>query len=145
MWIFTAEAGFISVVQKAGESGLCLRARNAADLDAFRERYCPSLSPTAISAGGDYECRAWASHAAVAQALAKAALDVCYPNFKAEVAARQGKGRAAIYGRVWQVLLDLAREGRVEPVPATVRRAPATRRKRWSGGARGAGDGGDGR
>jgi hypothetical protein len=126
MWIFTTGAGFISVVQKEGESGLCLRARVAADLDAFRERYCPSLSPTTAFGGGDYECRAWASHAAVAEALSK--------------------GRAATYGRVWSVLLDLERENRAGPAgPATGRRAPAAPRRRRPGGARNAGDGIDGR
>ena len=81
MWLLTPD-GFYSIVQKHGESDLCLRARVAADLDRLRERYLPSLTATTETPSGDYRFRAWASHEAVAEALATIARELDYDNFK---------------------------------------------------------------
>ncbi|MGL4554262.1 MAG: NUDIX hydrolase, partial [Gemmataceae bacterium] len=84
MWIFLP-CGFYSVVNKPGDSHLTVRARLAADLDALRGRHLPSLSATAATPGADDPFRATASHEAFAEALARAAAGVTYPDFKSEV------------------------------------------------------------
>lgn len=102
MWLLTPD-GFYSIVQKRDEKDLCVRARVAADLDRLRERYLPSLSETVETADGDYRYRAWASHAAVAEALATIVRELDYDNFKNEVA-RKDYERAHAYHDVWEVL-----------------------------------------
>lgn len=48
--------------------------------------------------------RAWTG------ALILMAAEIDYPNFKSEVARRQGYGRAGVYGEVWATLLGLQEE-----------------------------------
>jgi hypothetical protein len=105
VWLLTPD-GFYSIVQKRGEQELCIRARVAADLDRLREKYLPSLTSTTETPGGDYRFRAWASHDAVAEALAAITRQLDYDNFKNEVA-RHDHERAHVYGEVWQVLGEL--------------------------------------
>ncbi len=106
MWLFT-NIGFFSAVQKPGTNNLTIRARVKADLDALRKKYLPELSPSIGHGGTDYPWRATVSHAEFAAALGKIVMDLDYPNFKNEVAARQGKSRASRYGKVWQALYDM--------------------------------------
>ena len=106
MWIFTP-FGFFSVVQKPGQSDLTVRARVESDLDALREHYLPSLTETLMTTTSDYRYRGRASHQAVADAMAQIARDITYDNFKNEVAARQGHGRANTYCNIWSVCWDL--------------------------------------
>lgn len=106
MWLFT-NIGFFSAVQKPGTDFLTIRARVKGDLDALREKYLSELSPTISNVGTDYPWRATVSHAAFAVALDQIVLDIDYSNFKNEVAARQGKGRAHRYGKVWSALYDM--------------------------------------
>lgn len=103
MWIIST-VGFFSVVQKPSEPGLTVRARARADLEALRDRYLPNLGDIEESADTDYRYRARASHAEVASALAAITTDVRYPNFKNEVARRQGAARAGVYHEVWAAL-----------------------------------------
>ena len=107
MWILTPD-GFYSIVQKRGETDLCVRARVGADLDRLRENCLPSLTETVETPDGDYRYRAWASHEAVAEALAAVVRDLRYDNFKNEVA-RNDHERAAVYHDVWNML------GRLQP------------------------------
>ena len=100
--------GFYSIVQKGGETDLCVRTRVAADLDRLREGYLPTLTESVETPGGDYRYRAWATHEAVAEALAAIARDLSYDNFKNEVA-RRDRDRAHAYHDVWDVL------GRIQP------------------------------
>ena len=109
MWLFTP-FGFYSVVQKAPGEPLTVRARVAADLDALRERYMPSLSLTIAHAGTDYPYRATISHEDFAAGLAAIARDIDYSNFKSEVHRQQGPGRARIYGQLWLDLRGLEPE-----------------------------------
>ncbi|WP_209442229.1 NUDIX hydrolase [Neoroseomonas oryzicola] len=109
MWLITS-FGFFSVVQKPGdkaEGSLTVRARVAGDLDRLRSEFLPSLGPTKEHAGTDYRYRARAPRGDVAVALANIAMSIEYGNFKDEVAKRQGKTRAATYGKVWDVLFGL--------------------------------------
>jgi hypothetical protein len=106
MWLFTP-IGFFSIVKKTGTTGLTLRSRVKGDLDALRSEFLPELSPTVGQAGTDYPWRATASHEAVAAAAGRMVLDINYPNFKNEVATKQGHARAKRYGGVWSVLADL--------------------------------------
>jgi len=106
MWIFTT-IGFFSAVQKRGTTHLTVRARAKGDLDALRNRYLPSLSPTSSRGGTDYPWRATVDHAAFAEAIKQMVLDVTYDNFKNAVAATQGQARAHAYHEVWATLLDL--------------------------------------
>lgn len=116
MWLQT-RVGFFSIVEKPGnhaEEQLTIRARVGADLTALRERYLPELGEVQISHSNDYRYRALAPRAAVAQALARAALDIDYSNFKDTIAREQGANRAHLYGKVWSVLhsLQTVNEGR---------------------------------
>ncbi len=106
MWLFT-NIGFFSAVQKPGTNNLTIRARVKADLDALRKKYLPELSPTTDHGGSDYPWRATVSHAAFAAALGKIVMDLDYPNFKNEVATRQGKARADRYHKVWSALYGM--------------------------------------
>src|SRR3954453_14899081 len=107
MWILTPD-GFYSIVQKHGETGLCVRARVRADLDRLRDRYLPTLTATTETPGGDYRFRAWATHEEVAEAIAAITRDLHYDNFKSEVA-RSDRQRARAYHDVWEAL------GRLQP------------------------------
>lgn len=107
MWLFLP-CGFFSVVQRAGETDLQVRARVAEDLEALRQ-YCPQLGPTIRTPQADYAYRALVSHEAWSMALAAIARTIHYPNFKNAVYQRQGARRAALYGRVWSILLELQR------------------------------------
>jgi 8-oxo-dGTP pyrophosphatase MutT (NUDIX family) len=106
MWTMTP-LGFYSVVQKKGDAHLTIRARVAADLDALRARYLPTLGGTVAHAGTDYPFRATCTHAQWAHALGAMATDIDYSNFKTAVAQRQGYARAHVYGDVWGALTKL--------------------------------------
>jgi 8-oxo-dGTP pyrophosphatase MutT (NUDIX family) len=120
MWMITP-IGFFSVVQKAEDKQdgmLTVRARVGADLDRLRAEFLPSLGPVKKNAGTDYRYRARAPRGDVAVALANLAMQIDYSNFKNEVAKRQGKARAATYGKVWDVLFDLKEDASVKSAPA---------------------------
>ena len=103
MWILTTR-GFYSIVKRDGQ--LCVRARVEDDLARLRE-LMPALGPTIKNAGVDYPFRAFIPHEAFAASLPLLAAEITYPNFKDAVAQTQGKERAAVYGQVWQKLIDL--------------------------------------
>jgi hypothetical protein len=105
MWLLTPD-GFYSIVQKQGEDDLCIRTRDAGDLDRLRERYLPTLTETLETRRGDYRYRAWISRDALAEGLAAIARDLDYDNFKSEVA-RRDPHRAHLYGEVWSILGEI--------------------------------------
>ena len=109
MWLFTT-IGFFSVVQKSGNSFLTVRARVASDLDRLREKYMPDLSKTIKGQGSDYPFRATISHEDFAKGMEKIVKAIHYSNFKAEVEAKMGSKREAIYHEVWRILLELEKE-----------------------------------
>lgn len=111
MWLFT-KVGFFSAVLKdeaeaskpVAEQVVMVRARVRGDLDLFRAAYAPKLGPTLEWPGRDYPYRGLISKRDLAEALAKATLDLDYDNFKDKVAQTQGYDRAHLYGAVWGVM-----------------------------------------
>ncbi len=109
MWLITT-FGFFSIVEKPEDQGtgqLTVRARVREDLEQLQARYLPALGPISELDHADYRFRARATRDDVARALAEAARDIDYDNFKNTVADRQGYDRAKAYGRVWQELYRL--------------------------------------
>jgi hypothetical protein len=82
----------------------------ASDLDNLRASFVPGLSSTTTKGGTDYPYRATISHAEFAAGLAKLGEAINYSNFKNEVAQKMGSGRAHIYSKVWQDLVELESE-----------------------------------
>jgi 8-oxo-dGTP pyrophosphatase MutT (NUDIX family) len=109
MWLFTT-VGFFSVVQKANQQGLTVRARVKEDIDRLRAKYMPALTATVTGGGADYPFRATISHDDFALGLAQIAHDIRYANFKSEIARTQGVKREAAYGKVWATLQALEHE-----------------------------------
>ncbi len=114
MWLFTT-VGFFSIVQKPDDKFLSVRARVAEDLDRLREEYMPELSEIVEWPGADYRYRAFISHEDFARGLAKLAMDIDYPNFKAAVGRRQGPDRELLYSRVWGIMQELEKLGKDPP------------------------------
>lgn len=106
MWLLT-NIGFFSVVQKENSDYLTIRARVRNDLDNLRRNYLPDLSHSTSIAGCDYPWRATVAHDKFALALGKMVMNLHYPNFKNEVADRQGSYRAHHYHKVWSDLYHL--------------------------------------
>jgi 8-oxo-dGTP pyrophosphatase MutT (NUDIX family) len=125
VWLITP-FGFFSIVQKPDDktSGrLTVRARVASDLERLRAEYLPTLGPIIEGAGTDYRYRATAPRGDVAVAFANVAMSIGYANFKDEVATRQGKSRAAIYAKVWDVLFGLKDDAKSSVTPQAKPRA----------------------
>jgi hypothetical protein len=121
VWLITP-LGFFSVVRKPDDIGagtLTIRARVKSDLEALRKHCLPDLGEIEGNAGTDYRYRAKAPRGQVAEVLAQMVRDIDYENFKNEVAKKQGKHRATIYGKVWDVLygLQTVTEQRRHPRP----------------------------
>jgi 8-oxo-dGTP pyrophosphatase MutT (NUDIX family) len=134
MWLMT-RYGFFSIVEKPADRDggtLTVRARVRADLEALREHALPGLGPIAEHAGTDYRFRARAARTDVSAALATLVAELDYANFKDEVAHRQGKARAAAYGKVWGVLYDLQADAAV-PAKATATATATGRAIAWGG------------
>lgn len=105
MWLMTP-VGFVSVVaHRTKPRHLLIRCRCKEDLLNLRPyvgRFDLQYDEYA-----DYPWRAVVRRKAWERALTKLARDIDYPNFKNEVAKRQGYERSALYSRVWTVLLEL--------------------------------------
>lgn len=119
MWIQT-KFGFFSIVRKkedAADGTLTIRARVEGDLENLRDHFLPEMGEISKTPHNDYRFRARAPQAAVANALAKAVMDIGYGNFKNEVAAKQGNARAKVYGKVWDVLYQMQDNPAFVPEP----------------------------
>lgn len=111
MWILTP-IGFFSIVEKPEDraSGkLTVRARVRKDLEAFKAS-CPALGEIVESQHTDYRFRARGPKTDVAAAIGRLVAGIDYDNFKDAVWRRQGRGRANLYHRVWDVLYTLQKE-----------------------------------
>jgi hypothetical protein len=105
MWIFTP-IGFFSAVTLRDTDALVVRARALSDLEALRDHVLPDIE-IHETPERDYRWRATVSRDDWEQAVAQLARAIDYPNFKSEVARRQGADRAHRYGEVWSVMYDL--------------------------------------
>lgn len=105
MWLFTP-TGFLSIVADQQRPGHALvRARVLEDLEAFCER---TAAPAPLEMPErDYRFRTSVPFAVLAADLAQQAARIDYPNFKDEVAGRQGYDRARRYGHFWSVMHEL--------------------------------------
>ena len=109
MWLFTT-IGFFSVVADADHPDtLKVRARAREDLEALRDHHLPDLEIVETD-HTDYRYRAFVAHDEWVHAAHALAGTIDYPNFKNAVAERQGRERAARYGRVWRTMLGLQRD-----------------------------------
>jgi hypothetical protein len=111
MWLITP-LGFFSIVCKPDDVGagtLTVRARVRSDLEELKKQCLPSLSEIVDGGGTDYRYRSKALRSDIGNALARMVQSLDYDNFKDEVARKQGKKRAEVYGRVWSTLYDLQR------------------------------------
>ena len=107
MWLITTQ-GFYSVVAHRDEPDkLLVRARTREDIEALREQI-PTLEPFE-DRHADYRHRAVVGRAEWVAALAQLVTEIDYDNFKDAVAARQGRERSGLYGRIWSILLELQR------------------------------------
>ena len=105
MWVFTTQ-GFYSVVAHRDDPDLVLvRARSDEDLEALRKQI-PNLQ-TSEDSRADYRFRAVVAREEWVRALTALAVGIDYPNFKSEVAVRQGAERERVYSRVWAIMRSL--------------------------------------
>jgi hypothetical protein len=101
MWIFTT-SGFVSIVADRDDPDrLLLRGRVRADLDPLAKEIGAHVHSTP---GADYPYRFTASKGDVAEAISRLVNAIDYPNFKDEVAQRQGRGRESAYHEIWAAL-----------------------------------------
>lgn len=133
MWLFTP-IGFFSVVadryDKKGNR-LMVRARARKDLQNLKKRYCKRLGPIidnrkdlytskskktgkTFSYGSDYPFRAFVGRRAFANAMRLIVRDLTYTNFKSQVMKEQGGVREGAYMRVWSVMREAERQGKLD-------------------------------
>lgn len=105
MWVMTTQGFYSVVADRDDPDGVLIRARTREDLEALG-RQIPDLEPFE-NARADYRWRARVTRAEWVAALAQLAGQVDYPNFKNEVARRQGSHRATLYSRIWTTLRRL--------------------------------------
>lgn len=106
MWLFS-NTGFVSVVQKPGDSDLTLRARDRQDLERLKKMYLPKMGAVRAGGGADYPFRAKAPREAVAQAMTRIVAAIDYENFKDETMRKLGHQRHEVMSKVWTALLSL--------------------------------------
>ena len=108
MWIVTTQGFYSVVADRDDPDRVLVRARVREDLEALK-RQIPDLE-IFEDRDADYRWRARVSREDWSHAAAQLAREIDYPNFKNEVAKRQGHERAGVYGRVWSELFGLQRE-----------------------------------
>lgn len=121
MWMLTPQ-GMFSAVADAQEDVLQVRCRSKKDALGLAHWLVDNEQvvlnddyPTVESLvlewpGRDYPCRILLWREQWVAYVAWSVEQITYGNFKNEVKAQQGSRRAATYGRVWGVLLDIERE-----------------------------------
>lgn len=102
MWVFTPD-GLVSIVAHRDQpDALLVRARARAHLVSFlRTLSSPQRSAIRRTPDADYPYRAVVKREAVAEALAKLALDLDYPNFKGEAYTRGAMAPTVLHD-VWE-------------------------------------------
>lgn len=108
MWMMT-RYGMYSVVTNPADPDfeVQIRARDRDDLENLRHRFGALLRPYEIieTPTADYACRIIIPQHEFALLAFYLASDIDYGNFKAEVE-RTDPARAAVYHRVWAILLN---------------------------------------
>ena len=97
MWIFTTE-GFVSVVEKPGESELTVRARDRRSLDALSAAAGASVIETPMA---DYPYRVIVSREVLSTWLLDYVARLGYANFKSAVSRSRGWDYAHALSAVW--------------------------------------------
>lgn len=111
MWVFTP-FGFFSVVRhRQRPDNVLVRARVRADLVALGKRLLGRVPPIRRTPNADYPYRLEVSKARLGEFMRSTVLDLDYPNFKSEVARRQGLARAHAYHEVWSSLMSIEDPG----------------------------------
>jgi hypothetical protein len=106
MWLFSVE-GFVSIVAHRDEpQSLLVRGRCKADVEAFAAKLGVKVIETPRA---DYAFRCVAPRDKVAALVHSLVDGINYPNFKNEVAERQGVERESLYHQVWAVVRGLQR------------------------------------
>lgn len=100
MWIFTTE-GFVSAVQKPGDTDLTVRARDTRSLDGLSRATGSAISRTPHA---DYPYRLVVPHDEFAAWLVGAVAALTYPNFKSAVARSRGHAFAHPLMDVWSAM-----------------------------------------
>ncbi|VTU14370.1 hypothetical protein [Variovorax sp. RA8] len=111
MWIFLPGGSFVSVVQKEADVAadrLTIRSRTSTDLVELR-KFMPTMGEIERGSGSDYAYRVVAPRAEFAAALARMAEAIRYTNYKDNVSATKGSGRARVLHSIWTLLLKLQR------------------------------------
>ena len=105
MWVMTTEGFYSVVADRDDPDGLLVRARTRQDMCELG-RWIPDIE-FVETPRADYRWRAHVTRAEWVVALAQIAGRIDYPNFKNEVARRQGSERATLYSRIWTTLRRL--------------------------------------
>lgn len=111
MWVLTPFGFFSIVAHRDRPKMLLVRARDEGDLKALVRKLPAPRPRIQRTPGADYLFRVAVSREALSDLLAYELESMTYPNFKNEVAVRQGPKRAEVYHRLWRELLELQRSG----------------------------------
>lgn len=107
MWLYF-DGGFVSIVEDQETGDLLVRARAKEDLERFIVmcdcQQNPRVRATPVN---DYRYRVTMKRAEVVKGLTCAANLITYPNFKDQIAKKQGSERAHIYGQIWRESLQI--------------------------------------
>lgn len=97
MWIFTTE-GFISAVQKSGQTDLTVRSRDRRSLQTLAEASGTEIASTPMA---DYPYRVVVPREQFTSWLTTRAQELDYSNFKSAVFTHRGHEFAHALSRVW--------------------------------------------
>ena len=100
MWIFTTE-GFVSAVQKPGDTDLTIRSRDRASLATLAQITGHNIN---ASQGTDYPYRVEVSREQFSHWLAQHVTNLDYANFKSAVGRQRGRSFAHPLMDVWSAM-----------------------------------------
>lgn len=104
MWLFTSRGFYSAVAHRDDPETIIVRARSAQDIKRLQKEY--PYTKVVVGGGSDYRYRLEIDKADWADFVADEAADICYTNFKNEVAHTQGEWRHNVYMRIWWAMRD---------------------------------------